>query len=192
MDFSPDQLYCAHNMRYAIPGSSSPQSDLSPSFPLSLNRFDFSCVSARGQPGGKPALRGHCEATAGPGQVAAAASGGGGRQDTSAGVCFRGGASCSEELRKLPAVLTRALQENESIASVSGHQRREDRAGQAGLCHGWLCLPTLRPKVREPRGRRAAKVDWLAGCEDRPGCHTSPYLSFYGRLYGGNMCNVKT
>ena len=22
--------------------------------------------------------------------------------------------------------------------------------------------------------------------------HTSPYLSFYGRLYGGNMCNVKT
>ena len=21
---------------------------------------------------------------------------------------------------------------------------------------------------------------------------TSPYLSFYGRLYGGNMCNVKT
>ena len=26
--------------------------------------------------------------------------------------------------------------------------------------------------------------------EKRP--HTSPYLSFYGRLYGGNMCNVKT
>ena len=24
------------------------------------------------------------------------------------------------------------------------------------------------------------------------GPHTSPYLSFYGRLYGGNMCNVKT
>ena len=24
------------------------------------------------------------------------------------------------------------------------------------------------------------------------GPHTSPYLSFYGRLYGGNTCNVKT
>ena len=24
------------------------------------------------------------------------------------------------------------------------------------------------------------------------GPHTSQYLSFYGRLYGGNMCNVKT
>ena len=24
------------------------------------------------------------------------------------------------------------------------------------------------------------------------GPHTSPYLRFYGRLYGGNMCNVKT
>ena len=32
----------------------------------------------------------------------------------------------------------------------------------------------------------------IATLQKKNAPHTSPYLSFYGRLYGGNMCNVKT
>ena len=38
----------------------------------------------------------------------------------------------------------------------------------------------------------AKKTTELGAGSEENGPHTSPYLSFYGRLYGGNMCNVKT
>ena len=70
-----------------------------------------------------------------------------------------------------------------------------ETSGETSLWHGAAAGAAARvdPLLRRIRGltRFDQSVQNRHPVEEkRP--HTSPYLSFYGRLYGGNMCNVKT